>query len=57
VRKSKGFESSGLDEVFTRMMKRKQEAIAAGWIKDGVVQTKAIIESLPKPEKKSEGNK
>jgi hypothetical protein len=51
----KNFIPSGLDEVFARMMKRKEEAIANGWIKDGVVQTKTILDSLaPKPEKKAE---
>jgi hypothetical protein len=54
---SKNFVPSGLDEVFARMMKRKEEAIAKGWIKDGVVQTKAIIDSLPpKPENKREAS-
>jgi hypothetical protein len=60
MKRSKNFMPSGLDEVFESMMKHKQEAIAKGWFKDGVVQTQFIINSLPpkpetKPEKKSEG--
>jgi hypothetical protein len=70
TKRSKNFVPSGLDEVFESMMKHKQEAIAKGWIKNGVVQTQTVLDYLitegkpkpkdepkPKPETESAGGK